>query len=481
MAMPMANIESRKTQTAPRCLALLGISEQGGRDEAPEVEGRIPRELKGSLYRNGPGLFERGSLRKPHLLDGDGLVQRLSFADGTVHYRNAFVRTPKFIAEEEADTFRFATWSMRRPGGLLANLGGGSARSQAGVTVYPFKDILYAFDEISPAYGLDPQTLEALGEQALGDPAREFMIKAHTKFDPLTGEWLLFGISHGRSMKLHAISHSADGALKAHHVIAAPRQIYIHDFFATREHLIFVLHPMWFSPWRFLSGQASYIESLAWKPEDGNQVMVVPRDGGTPQLFEAPAAFIWHALNAYSEGSEIIADFVGYDAPDHFAPHDALFYKLMRGEMGVAKAPGMLRRYRIDLAAHLLREEILDSGTHEFPMIDPRVAMQKHNVAYLTAGSHSVVNSGVKRVDYRNSKTQVFDFGPNVVAGEPVFAARPGGARDEGWLIVQCLDGHSERAFFALFDAAHVDAGPIARLHLPHHLPISFHGWWKAD
>ena len=151
---------------------------------------------------------------------GSSSVSR--FADGIVHYQNAFVRTPKFIAEEEADTFRFATWSMRRPGGLLANLGGGSARSQAGVTVYPFKDILYAFDEISPAYGLDPQTLETLGEQALGDPAREFMIKAHTKFDPLTGEWLLFGISHGRSMKLHAIIHSADGALKAHHVIAVP-------------------------------------------------------------------------------------------------------------------------------------------------------------------------------------------------------------------------------------------------------------------
>ena len=207
----------------------------------------------------------------------------------------------KFIAEEKAGTFRFATWSMRRPGGVLANLGGGSIHSQAGVTVYPFKDILYALDEVSPAYGLDPQTLETIGEQTLGDPAREFMIKAHTKFDPLTGEWLLFGVSHGRSMKLHAIIHGADGALKAHHVIASPRQIYIHDFFATREHLIFVLHPMWFSPWRFLSGQASVIESLSWKPEDGNQVMVVPREGGTPQFFEAPAAFMWHALNAYSE------------------------------------------------------------------------------------------------------------------------------------------------------------------------------------
>ena len=467
-------------QAAPRCLVLLGGSERGGRNETPEIEGKIPRELRGSLYRNGPGLFDRGGLRKPHLLDGDGLVQRLSLADGTAHYQNAFVRTPKFIAEEKAGTFHFTTWSMRPSGGLIPSLGGGSAHCQAGVTVYPFKDLLYAFDEVSPAFGLDPETLETLGEQSLGDPAKEFMIKAHSKFDPLTGEWLLFGVSHGASMTLHAIIHSADAALKAHHVVASPRQIYIHDFFATREHLIFVLHPMWFSPEPFLSGRASYIESLSWKPEDGNHVMVVPRNGGTPQLFEAPAAYMWHALNAYREGNEIIADFVGYDSPDHFAPHDALMYKLMQGQMGVARAPGTLRRYRVDLADHSLREEILDPGSHEFPMIDPRTAMQKHDVAYLTAGGHNNLNSGIKRVDYLNGKTQFFDFGPDVVAGEPVFAARPGAGHDDGWLIVQCSDGRSERAFFALFDAANVDAGPIARIRLPHALPISFHGWWKA-
>ena len=234
---------------------------------------------------------------------------------------------------------------------------------------------------------------------------------------------------------------------------------------------------MWFAPWRFLSGQASVIESLSWKPQDGNQVLVLSRDGGAPQFFDAPAAFIWHALNAYGDGSRIVADFFGYDAPDHFAPYNALFYKLMQGEMGEAKAPGTLRRYHIDLAAHSLREEILDSGTHEFPMIDPRATMQKHDVAYLTSGQVNCgVNTGVKRLDYVCGKTQVFDFGLDVMAGEPVFAARPGGGRDQGWLIVQCLDGRSETAFFALFDL-----GPIARIHLPHHLPISFHGWWKAD
>jgi all-trans-8'-apo-beta-carotenal 15,15'-oxygenase len=391
------------------------------------------------------------------------------------------VRTAKFIEEEKADAFRFSTWSMRRPGGVLANLGGGHTRSQAGVTVYPFNDRLYAFDEVSPAYGVDPTTLATLGEERLGDPAREFMIKAHTKFDPLTGEWLLFGISHGATMKLHMIVHAGDGALKEHRIVASPRQIYIHDFFATRNHFVFVLHPMMFSPFRLLTGQATYIESLKWKPQDGNVVMVLSRDGsGEPLLLDAPAAFIWHALNAYEEDGAIVADFVGYDAPDHFAPHDALFYRLMQGELGTAQAPGKLRRYRMDLRARSLREEIVDSGSHEFPMIDPRAALQKHAIGYFTCG-RGPINGGVKRVDYRSGAAQTFDFGPNVATGEPVFAAKPDGSNDDGWLIVQCLDGATERAFFALFNAGRLDAGPIARIHLPHHLPLSFHGWWKAD
>jgi len=65
-------------------------------------------------------------------------------------------------------------------------------------------------------------------------------------------------------------------------------------------------------------------------------------------------------------------------------------------------------------------------------------------------------------------------------AGEPVFATRPGAEHNDGWLIAQCLDDRSECAFLALFDAAYVDAGPIARISLPHALPISFHGWWRA-
>ena len=129
--MALAEIAVRPIPATSRhWLALLGTSEAGGRDEAPRLEGALPPALAGSLYRNGPGLFERGGVRKPHLLDGDGLVQRLSFAEGKARYQNAFVRTRKFAQEEAAGRYRFATWSMRRPGGMLANLGGGHLLSQ---------------------------------------------------------------------------------------------------------------------------------------------------------------------------------------------------------------------------------------------------------------------------------------------------------------------------------------------------------------
>ena len=46
------------------------------------LEWAIPAQLRGTLYRNGPGLFDRGGFRKRNLLDGDGMVQSFRFYDG---------------------------------------------------------------------------------------------------------------------------------------------------------------------------------------------------------------------------------------------------------------------------------------------------------------------------------------------------------------------------------------------------------------
>ena len=226
---PAANAQ-RNEQAAPHWLSLLGVSEAGGRDYAPRIEGALPSGLEGSLYRNGPGLFERGGVRRAHLLDGDGLVQRLSFADGRVRYQNAFVHTAKFEREAEAERMLHPTWTTRRPGGWLRNLGGGDVASQAGVTIYPVHGALIARDETGPSYLIDPETLATKDVIGGGGAAPHKRFKAHSKLDPQTGEWLLVGTDFGRTMSLQEAVYEPQLELRSHQSFAAPRQVYMHDF-----------------------------------------------------------------------------------------------------------------------------------------------------------------------------------------------------------------------------------------------------------
>lgn len=457
-------------------MTLLGATEEGGRDYVPEIEGAVPAGLRGSLYRNGPGRFERGGYRIRHLLDGDGLVQRLSFTDAGVRYQNAFVRTEKFVAEELAGKRLQATWTTRKSDAFWENFGGGISNSQAGITIYPINRRLLARDEYGASYAIDPETL-ATGELL---PPRDMnaAYKAHSRIDPESGEWIVAGAKFGRTMQLCAEIYDRDFKLKRQISVESPRVAYFHDFLATKRFIIFVLHPCFFSPFGFLLGLESFTDSLTWRPEAGNIIALVPRDGSEPRYFDARSAYMWHGLNAYEDGENVVVDFVGFDEPDHFIGRDALFCNVMQGRMGRAQAHGKICRYRIDLAASKLNEDIVDDANHEFPMIHWRDAMTRQRIGYFTVGGLGVFNSGVKRLDYETGQARAFDFGADTHVGEPVFAPKPNGASGEGWLLTQCLDGRTERTFFAVFDAAAPDDGPLAKIWLSHPVPISFHGSW---
>ena len=51
-----------------------------------EIEGEIPPGLQGTLFRNGPGLFDIHGVPVQHPFDGDGMVCAVTFLpDGRVH------------------------------------------------------------------------------------------------------------------------------------------------------------------------------------------------------------------------------------------------------------------------------------------------------------------------------------------------------------------------------------------------------------
>ena len=65
------------------------------------VEGEIPTDLEGVYLRNTENPVHP-SIGMYHPFDGDGMIHQLHLADGRASYRNRFVRTAGFLAEQEA-------------------------------------------------------------------------------------------------------------------------------------------------------------------------------------------------------------------------------------------------------------------------------------------------------------------------------------------------------------------------------------------
>lgn len=458
-------------------------------DYDARVEGMIPPMPSGVLYRNGPALFDRGGLRKRALLDGDGMVQAFTFRSGGCHYRNRFVRTEKYVAEERAGTYLYPTWSTLAPGGLFANFWGmDRLKSQAGVTVYLRNGRLYAFDESSLPYVLDPRSLATIGPTRLGVPDESALFSAHAKIDSRTGQWLLFGIQYGPSPRLHLTSISTRGKVERYRIIPLPRNLYFHDFFVSDRHLVFNLQPVVVGIWSFLLGAESLAGSFRWRPELGSEILVVPRGEGEPIRLSTEASFMWHSFNAYEEGGEIVAHFIGYENPDHFIGPDPAVFAVMAGRRGDSRFPGELRRYRIDLGRGKVRQEILDRGSHEWPRINDMHLCHRYRIGYVaTCRPGEFFWSIISRIDLESGRSTRFDFGAGVYCGEPVFVPLPDHSydpadpREPGWLLTEVYDSHTHLSHLAVLPAERPEDGPITRVMLRHHVPFSFHGFWAQE
>ena len=100
------------------------MNAQGDIDyEIDEVEGEVPPSLLGgSLFRLGPGKFERGGVRYQHVLDGDGFMLKIDLNKGGSKHRvtGKFVETHWFKDEDEDDLIKYRnTFGTQVCGGVV--------------------------------------------------------------------------------------------------------------------------------------------------------------------------------------------------------------------------------------------------------------------------------------------------------------------------------------------------------------------------
>ena len=102
--------QAATTRTARTNLAPIPIE-----CDAPflKVVGELPRELNGTLYRNGPNpQFEAPGA---HWFVGDGMLHAFHLENGRASYRNRWVRTPKWQAEHDAGRALFGGFGRKLP------------------------------------------------------------------------------------------------------------------------------------------------------------------------------------------------------------------------------------------------------------------------------------------------------------------------------------------------------------------------------
>ncbi|KPQ34384.1 MAG: all-trans-8'-apo-beta-carotenal 15,15'-oxygenase [Phormidesmis priestleyi Ana] len=456
-----------------------------------DIEGEIPAELSGTVFRNGPGLTDINGYRLRHPFDGDGMINSIAIAQGQAYYRNRFVRTEGYLKEQKSGKPEYrGVFGTQKPGGWLANAFDIKLKNIANTHVVYWGGKLLALWEAAQPHRLDPNTLATLGLDNLdGILTKGEPFAAHPKFDAncptATGKseerMVTFGVKSGLSSTLRIFEFHPDGTLAKDHRHTVPGFAFLHDFAITPNYCVFVQNPVSFNPLPFVAGFQGAAECIQFNPEAPTKIIVIPRNGqGKVQFFETDPCFVFHHANAFEKDGQLILDSICYNEfPDI---GDAKDYS----EVDFDHVPAsQLWRFTIDLATAKVDVTVPIERYCEFPTIHPGNVGQEYRYLYIGI-AHDQTGSaplqGLIKRDMQTGAEQTWSAAPRGFGGEPLFIAKPNGtAEDDGWVLLWLYNAVGHNTELAIFNAQDITTGPIAKLNLKHHVPYGLHGSFTSQ
>ncbi len=446
------------------------------------VIGKLPEALHGMFLRTGPNpQFEPGD--KYHWFDGDGMLHGVLLEGGKASYRNRWVRTVGFGHEREAGRKLWSGFGEMPqfddpPHGLLR-------KNVANTALVHHDGSLLALWEAGEPHEISLPDLETIGPRTW-DGQLTCPFTAHPKVDPETGEMMFFGYNPMGPEHLHYGVVSADGQTVRIVPIEIPRGVMMHDFAITANHTIFLDLPLVFEPMRIMQGELPF----HFNGELPSRYGIVPRHGDNSDVrwFEGPPCYMFHTLNAWDDGDEVvllgcrtettsIAAPPGHSSQDGGHSHDVVLAQ-EDAELG------RMHEWRFNLATGELKERHIDDAPTDFPRLHAGHIGRSSNFGYAarfcpTLPGTPPIFDGVVKYDYEKDSSVTHQFGEGRFAGEAVFAPHPdASAEDHGWVITILRDEREEQSELIVVDAQNMDQDPVARVLLPQRVPYGFHAEW---
>jgi carotenoid cleavage dioxygenase len=442
--------------------------------DAPSLRivGELPRELNGTLYRNGANpQFETPNA---HWFFGDGMLHAFHLENGRASYRNRWVRTPKWLAEHDAGRALFGTLNRKLPG-VPASVTDDGGVANTNILFHAGK--LLALEEGHLPTEIEPGTLATRGYCDYGG-AIKGPFTAHPKIDPVTGEMMFFGYNAGTPLT-STMSYGvvdARGRVTQFERFKSPYAAMVHDFMVTERHVLFPILPLTGSLWRAIRGKPPY----AFEPKKASYVGVMKRGGSTKDIrwFRGEACYVFHVMNAWEDGDRITAHVMQSEQPPLFTDGDGK-------PTDPEKSRARLCRWSFDLAATTdgFQRAYLDDITGEFPRIDNRRTGLPHQHGwYACANPSSTLLGGMVglvHVDGAGRRRGQYLLPAGDTISEPAFVPRsPDAADGDGWLLAVVWRARENHSDLVVLDATDIASGPIATVQLERRVPDGFHGNW---
>ncbi|HEX3705958.1 MAG TPA: carotenoid oxygenase family protein [Mycobacteriales bacterium] len=456
-----------------------------------DVTGELPAHLDGRYLRIGPNPIHEPDDATYHWFLGDGMVHGLRLADGEAKwYRNRYVRS--------ADVATALGEAPRR--GPL----------HAGFDISPNTNVIghagrtFAIVEAGPRpYELTDE-LETVGPCDFDGTLRGGYT-AHPHRDPVTGE--LHAVSYfwawGNKVRYSVLG--GDGRVRRSIDVKVHGSPMMHDFSLTENNVVLYDLPVSFdtkvgsagvpAPIRLparasmaaVVGRRAIPERLAarmmstggnpaysaasfpyrWNPSYPARIGIFARegDGSDIRWYDVDPCYVFHPLNAYEDGTDIVLDVVRH--PKMFATD----------VNGPNEGVPTLDRWTVDTASGKVIETRVDDRGQEFPRIDERLTGRRHRYGYSVGVGEPHDEGRVIKHDLVAGTTSARDFGAGRHVSEFVFVPNDADAVEDGGVLMGFVyDRTSDRSDLVLLDAGTLD--DVAAVHLPARVPQGFHGNW---
>lgn len=422
------------------------------------VSGSIPSDLNGRLIRVGSNPYLIQDTARYHWFAGSGMIHGIRLNNGqALWYRN------RYLLDDQIAALR---GQMPTPGPrsghtgqpwLDHNLNNTNAISLGGRTL--------AISEggVIPIV-IDDEELTTVRTDDFGGTFPG-AFTGHPHLDPDTGE--MHAVAYYWEWDhLKYLTFDLAGHVRRVVNVPAPTKPIVHDFVMTKRFAIVLDSPLVYDA---ATVQQGYY-GAKWNDDLPAEFVLIPREGFGSEIrrIAIPAQTVMHFVNAYDlPDGRIIVDGVSNDRimnSDRAGP--------LEGKLSV-------NRFTIDPSSGTVDIRVVSDIPQELPRIDDRLFSKPHRYSYSWGVGE---NSSIIKIDYHRDTVEQYLLEPGTYASEPVFHPRsPDAGEDDGWLLCYIGDLRSNSSELAIFSAQDLKAGPIARVHIPHRVPLTFHGNFFAD